>query len=1341
MSKPEALKRFYACFPSEKHKFQAQGGLIDGVSVLITMLQALGECKSSRFEHNVKEMPNILKRLLSEWDLLLCEILSLIEAITSLELDIRSIVRVCLNIYTIVRRGKAVFEPQGFDTLVMGTLLEAIPNPFKAILRNMSLLSNGKIMDDASMFSKLVSLIVDFLRNIVNKFDIFAAVREKILEILDYIPFGNKHSILSEIKNLLKIRKHDHGCLNDADIRDRIKATKAKIDECEELTEMASKSALVRKILSEFSNLCSYLEAYERSDRQEPSCFIFEGPPGTMKSIVMNQVLQALGESKYLHSTKPTTDGKDFWDAYDNQHDVVFDDMGQMGISQWRMFINLISCVKLPLDCAAVDKKDTKFFNSKRIFATTNNFSGLNGLVRSDGISDVRALWRRGYVFLFNVKRFGGRIEGNIEFKYFNTDKDRFERGFPDFITSDVPSIFHIGTNTPRVKYIKWICSIVKLFDAHKETQFASFDLSQKELEEIQFEDSAEQQGSTVSVPKSSSMDLVEYEAVDDVCDVNSEFLQWMEFGYRVGKKANWEQRFLDWIGTIGLAIKNFVFKLSRNIRKGIAQLGKEVLACYHSPELLKDYAPTIIGVVANVVWIGMLMMLNKLADRVAASVEVQGFANYAKEKSVKSENCSTIISQVSKSVFRIKSHWSNGGDCHVRALVSGHCLVLPGHATEQYGHLTVYKDFDSDHRLLDHVEYRRVYLNTKEDLSIVMINPSIMTPFKSMSKFFKKPDTQNQWLVNEESRIPVGSIAKTRFRKDPIVYDVSTRGTEKYQCEIGVDSMTTYSVEGKGLCGSLIVSQDNGIAGMHVAGQPGVMGVAINWREDTINDVRRILDEDKNNYLNFEISDKIIPNFSGIKVNAGYNTSVGSKSNLIPSPLYNVYSVDRVPADLTSCGKFTVKDMAKKSYEPVQDINVDELEFAKRAIDLIIPGFGDASEQDVIKGRDNVAGINMKSSNGFNCLKFKSDYIDKEEGICLPTFKKELDNFENDLDNGIVDPSLMLNVENLKDELRNREKAGKPRSFRVSTLHTQFLTKKYTMNMVSSIMHNRDFNQIMVGVNPYKEWDAMYKRLRQCSGVWAGDLSSWDGKMLPQVQTAVIRMMLVKYKGKHKKALETLLYSIPYNLDNMMDDTYLTTHSMPSGNFLTAIFNSIVNRMYTAMWYFRYKKNPSVHDFHTNVVDMVYGDDKLNGIISEDSNLNAISMKEFFKSIGMKMTTATKQEVLKPYEALSEVSFLKRVFEYNNKIGRVMCPLDKKTLRNTIMWLDSSKDKDVVLEGKLRSFIMEMYLHSDGQDEVDYIKDNCNKCGIKFPHLSEDYLFHLYTDGVDYFDNLYGNY
>jgi hypothetical protein len=53
----------------------------------------------------------------------------------------------------------------------------------------------------------------------------------------------------------------------------------------------------------------------------------------------------------------------------------------------------------------------------------------------------------------------------------------------------------------------------------------------------------------------------------------------------------------------------------------------------------------------------------------------------------------------------------------------------------------------------------------------------------------------------------------------------------------------------------------------------------------------------------------------------------------------------------------------------------------------------------------------------------------------------------------------------------------------------------------------------------------------------------------------------------------------------------------------------------------------------------------------------------------------------------------------------------------------------------------MDMYVHSDGQDEVDYIKDNCNKCGIQFQNLSEDYFFHLYTDGVDYFDNLYGNY
>lgn len=1342
LTKDEANRRFYACFPEERdNKFSAQSGMLDGVSVAISMLKALGELKDTKLLDGMNKMPTILKKIMADWDIILCEILTLIEAISSAEVDIRSIIRICLNLYTVCRRGRNLCEPQGMDTLLLGTLLETLPSPFKSILRNMSLLSNGKILDDATMFSTLVNYVVDFLRNLINKFSIFDGIREQVLNYLDFIPFGKKHAIISEIKELLRHRQKDPGCLNDPNCRDRIRKVNVEIDECEELAEMASKSALIKKILSEFACLRSYLDAYEKSDRLEPSCFIFEGKPGTMKSIIMNQVLQALGDSNYLHTIKATSDGKDFWDSYDNQHNVVFDDMGQQGISQYRLLINLVSCVKYPLDCAAVEKKDTKFFNSKRIFVTTNNFMNLNGLVRSDGISDVRALWRRGYVFHFNVQRKEGKIEGEILFKYFDSEKDKFVIGFPSYVKTQLKSKFEINKETLRRDYIKWICNVIKMFDSYKEEQHESIDLSIDELEYIQFEDVSEAQGSTISVPKSDHKEVVPYEVIDDFEDIPSEYLDWMNYGYRLGIRGNWEQRMLDWIHTVGFMTKGFIINLSRGIMMGVRELGSFIVECYRDPSLISDNMDVILGVVANVVWIGLMIFLNRLSAKLADNMEVQGFSTYAKGSSVSEENCGTMISSISKSVYRVKVYFSNKGECHVRAVVSGHCLILPSHAAEQEGYLTLYKDYDKDHRLLDHVEYRRVYLNKKEDVCIVMINPAIMTPFKSVSKYFKNVDSIEQWLVNEEVRIPVGSIAKHRYATDPIVYDVNIKGTASYECVISKEQMTTYSLEGKGLCGSVIATADNGIVGMHVAGQPGIMGVAINWKSQTISEIKSILDEDKNNFLNFKISEKVIPNFSGIKLDTGFNTSVGSKSSLIPSPLYKVYGVERVPADLTSTGKFTVKDMAKKSFDVVQNINEEELDFAKKAIDIIIPGFGDATDKEVIKGCDNIAGINKKSSNGYECEKLKTDYIDFENGECLPGFKRELEEFECNLKLGKVDPKLMLNVENLKDELRNKEKALKPRCFRVSTVHSQFLTKKYTMKMVSAIMHNREFNQIMVGVNPYKEWNTMYKKLKSCAGIWAGDLSAWDGKMLPQVQNAIIKLILSKYKGKHKSELSTLLYSIPYNLDNMMDDTYLTTHSMPSGNFLTAIFNSVINRAYTAMWYYRYKKNPTVHDFHCNVVDMVYGDDKLNGIVNADPNLNAITMEEFFTSIGMKMTTANKQVITKPYESLSEVSFLKRTFEYHPLIGRVMCPLDKKTLRNTIMWVDSKKDVDVVITGKLRSFIMEMYLHEDGQDEVEYVRTKCEEIGIDWPNVTDDYLLNLFTNDLVAFDNMYGDY
>jgi Holliday junction resolvasome RuvABC ATP-dependent DNA helicase subunit len=170
------------------------------------------------------------------------------------------------------------------------------------------------------------------------------------------------------------------------------------------------------------------------TSRQEPNLFVFEGPPGVGKSIFLNQVVSSLGWSCYSHCVPDVNEGRDFYDSYNNEDVFFMDDVGQKGVSQWRTMINMVSSVKLPLDCAEAKLKDTKFFNSHTILATTNSFSTIQSVMRSDGIADIRALWRRGFVFDFSeVKRVEGVFSGTIRFKYFDSDEQTFVFGFPLF--------------------------------------------------------------------------------------------------------------------------------------------------------------------------------------------------------------------------------------------------------------------------------------------------------------------------------------------------------------------------------------------------------------------------------------------------------------------------------------------------------------------------------------------------------------------------------------------------------------------------------------------------------------------------------------------------------------------------------------------------------------------------------------------------------------------------------------------------------------------------------------------------------------------------------------------
>jgi hypothetical protein len=471
----------------------------------------------------------------------------------------------------------------------------------------------------------------------------------------------------------------------------------------------------------------------------------------------------------------------------------------------------------------------------------------------------------------------------------------------------------------------------------------------------------------------------------------------------------------------------------------------------------------------------------------------------------------------------------------------------------------------------------------------------------------------------------------------------------------------------------------------------------------------------------------------SGAQVNLGAYASVPTKSSIAPSPLYGIYEVDREPANLTKYGDRTIHEVFKKSLGKVVEPSEDEIEFGKEVMMELLSDFDIVSEDKVVKGWDNINGLNKKSSNGLGCLPNKEDYIDFDAGKLKDFFRDEISQIEKDILRGEVDWSKFVWFETLKDEIRNTEKLGEPRSFRVCTIHQQVLTKKYTADLVSKVMHNRLQNQIQIGCNPISEWPIMFNSFRG-KNIFAGDIAKWDGSMLPSVQKAVNECILGKYKGPKKQVLAFLLDNLVNSLVVVKSNAFVTTHSMPSGSFLTAFYNSLVNRFYTAMWYKRHTPNALVAKFNVEILDYVYGDDKVVAVSPNRSDLTAVSMKDFFQSINMDFTDAEKKPICTDYQKISDISFLKRTFEYHNELKQIVCPLSLRTLKNTIAWVNKDKDISVVIRDKIGAVYRELYLHPERDSlmlEFRYLVES--RLGpIKW--LSRENLRELYlNDPTDY--------
>jgi hypothetical protein len=1240
---------------------------ISGLKMFMSSMRLIGSIKNEVVKHGSN---------MSRLTLDIVSVLLKIYKIYCSSFSVSNVIDMCIELartYLDFNSLANSWYAESYESLLCATASLFLPKSLMEIIKRMSLFSSAKLCDDSGAFVDFFQCVVSYFEKLVSYLPF--EMPQVLKNLFSFLSNTTNYAFLHQIKNVYATWQKDKKIILDNSFRAKVLDLKIKLDNNSSLVDWSKRSAGISAFFLDFNRLAKAVLSYNSSSRIEPSCYIFEGKPGTKKSVTVNRLTAVLGESTYVHHIKATEDGKDFYDGYNDEEITILDDLGQQGPSQYRTLINMVSPVKLPLECAEAKLKDTKFFSSNKILVTTNCFTNLNGLTKTDCISDITALWRRGYVFSYNeVYRHGIALSGTVKFLYFNTNKNCFLNDFPSefllYLSVHSMSIPVCCDADDEFNLLAWMYSIIKTFDIIKSENYSFNALSSDDIANI----------------KSRAYFAESF----DLKPFVSTFFEWI----------------VEAVSTIGDFTMNNIL-----------------------PMILENKVEIISYAVIYTAVFSLLSYLSSDSPYQAQSIVPPHALKIIEKHNALNLSLHPSISKIARNMFECDVIVDGKRNKCITTISTRH-IILPNHIclnnTEAY--LVVYKNRTLNQIVIDNIKINRLFSDQVSDVAVWTLPKSYPSIFRTLVNQLGTPISNKTTLLH-----PLGALhlphLNVRHVMNSFAYQLPNKTLNVlFQKDI------MYDYDYNGLCGALVCSDDGFIGGMHVAGNSnGEGGAALMWSRETLAIIRNILQNDDGIKLNAEMSDKINPDSSCMKLTNNFHKSTPKESNYIPSPLYGVFPVSRVPAHLSIYGPHTVKDISKLARAPVEVVLDLEIAFGKRVVQAIFEPFNPISMKEVISGGDLLAGINKKSSNGHCEFKTKSECFDFINGEMTPTFEKAYNTFVAKILSRNIEVEDVLWVETLKDELRGVDKVT-PRSFRVASVYIQVLTKKLFGGFVKNIVKNRDFNGIMVGINPFKDWQKLYDKLKN-KPVWAGDVGKWDKKMLPQVEQAVMDTIMDNFSGTEDERFlaETLLLWHIHCITAVNDDTFMSTHSFPSGSFLTAIVNSIVNRFYKAMWFYRYTNCDSVRKFYDIVFDALYGDDTLNCLNDPHyaNTLNAITMRDFFLSLGMTFTTSTKGEITQPFEDIKDITFLKRHFRFHSILGQIVGPLDLNTIYSGLSWVDSKKDVDQVMTDKISAFQREMFLHEyDYLDAINNLNARCLSINYPCTILTLSYLKQLYQSG-----------
>lgn len=294
-----------------------------------------------------------------------------------------------------------------------------------------------------------------------------------------------------------------------------------------------------------------------------------------------------------------------------------------------------------------------------------------------------------------------------------------------------------------------------------------------------------------------------------------------------------------------------------------------------------------------------------------------------------------------------------------------------------------------------------------------------------------------------------------------------------------------------------------------------------------------------------------------------------------------------------------------------------------------------------------------------------------------------------------------------LKDEDRPLEKVAMAKTRLISGCPVEYAVvgREQTLNFSSAFMQARHFHGCMPGLNPMGiEARLLYERMSSRNSgrrIIEGDFEGFDTSQHPRIMESVWAAM-VDHLVEHGCDRD-ILQGLGRDMINARhfggscfssDVVYEVEGTLPSGHFLTAIFNSIYNKVVMRYCWLKHNGDDvrTLTTFHDHVSAIFYGDDFQMSADDANQGFNFQVIKQHARDLGMSLTAADGGDGTGDV-GIEETTFICRTYRVDER-GGVWMPLAMSSIAGMFDWKKRSTPWLEHLTAVSRSALIELAAH-----------------------------------------------